>query len=298
MMTALIIPGNTETPVSETRDDFAVSGDGQKYFDVPVVEFETEEEFDVIRNYRAVCLPGAKRRDRIAITFSYDRSGKITVDAVDVASKKPLSTELMPYEEPEIEKVTRVAVKPRWLGYALDVSGSMIGEKIQNAKQALTSSARELLALGGDRCRVGVVTFASQARIVCSPTSDIHEIETSIGGISAGGTTAMDDGICQAVELVMAAPAGVNREVVMVTDGMPDPDRRENTLRVAADAKSQGVLLMSLGIGKEQVDLDFLKSLTPISLVIEAGESIGEGLGMLEIMADEVRGTLTDESRA
>ncbi|HEX3990750.1 MAG TPA: hypothetical protein VHX39_06230, partial [Acetobacteraceae bacterium] len=91
----------------------------------------------------------------------------------------------------------------------------------------------------------------------------------------------MDEGISLAVSLVLRAPAEADRDVVMVTDGMPDPNRRENTLVAAVEARNKKVSLSSLGVGSENVDLNFLSQLSPMSLVIDRVDGLGDAMTTL-----------------
>ncbi len=294
LKTALIIPHGTESPVERSRDDFVVASDGQGYFDVPVMEYEHEDDRQCQINYRFTCPPNAKQGDRIAVTFKYDVNGIITAEATSQKTGETLPAERVAYEEPDLEAFARVAVKPRWVVFALDASYSMGGHnKMDNAKAAVKNSARDLLALESQKTRIGVVTFASDAEICCEPTSDLSELSRKVDAVSTRGTTAMDDGINRAVELVLTAPAGLTREVVMVTDGMPDPHREDSTIQAAKTAKDMGITLSAVGIGTADVDKDYLDKLTPISLVIESAGDLERGvINVLEI--SEKRAGLTD----
>jgi molecular chaperone DnaK len=284
---ALIIPHGTGTPVSRSRDDFELASTGQKIFEVPVVEFESDDDYDLVGNYQFTCLPDAKRGDRIEVTFNYDVSGIVDVEAVDVGSGRALACErLLAYEDPDIDEVVKVGIRPQCVVYALDVSSSMRGHKIAEAKRAVIDTACDLLS-ACDQCKVGMVTFASTVCVACRPTSDVTKIKSVVSSLEASGMTAMDDGIHQAVELVLGTPAGLDRYVVMVTDGMPDPGRRSSTQAAAEQAKAAGVILSALGIGHEDVDESFLRSLTPISFVIEASENMIDAVGRILRLARE-----------
>lgn len=292
----LLIPHSTESPVSRSRSDFEVSSDVQEQFDVPVVEFESDEEFDVVGNYRFRCPPGAKRGDRIKVTFSYDISGIVSVEAEDVKTGRALAGDRLPYEEPDLSQVSRVAVRPRWVVFAVDTSYSMEGEKMNEAKKAVVGNAEELLRVGGEQCRVGIVSFDTQAQIVCRPTSDLAALRGAVAGMHPNGATAMDEGIRQAVELVLGAPAGTDRDVVLLTDGMPDPHRRDSTQVAAEEARRRGVTLSTLGVSVHQgdVDLAYLQTLTPLSLVIEGVDGVAQAMTTLLTKSVAARGGLRD----
>ena len=73
----------------------------------------------------------------------------------------------------------------------VDTSGSMEGEKIKRAREALTSSAEAVSKDSQGTARIGVVTFGSKARCVCEPSPDVAGVSRQIQGISASGATAM-----------------------------------------------------------------------------------------------------------
>jgi len=296
IMNALIIPHGTATPVSKSSDDFEISVNGQEFFDVPIVEFDNETLFDAICCYRFWCIADAKRGERIRITFHYDNNGALTAEAADVGTGKTLRCDAVKYQEPNIEELS-VRLNRRWVVFALDVSGSMEGDKIRRAKEALIKNARELIELGDGECLVGVASFSSDADIVCRPTADADALAASVRGITTGTTTAMDEGINVARELVLGAPAGADRDVVLVTDGMPDGDRRQSTCEAAARTKSMGVDLSVLGIGSGDVDEDFLKVLTPNFLVIDSLKDMGKQVGTLLTRASNARGAKTPKSK-
>ncbi len=278
---SLIIPHGTEVPesgLSVSRDDYEISSNGQEFFDVPIVEFEDEENYDVNRNYRFMCLSDANRGDRIQVIFHYDKNTIVTAEAIDMKSKKSLVSERLPFEEPNTDDII-ITVKPRWVVFAIDVSYSMKeGGLLDNAKRALIENARNLLKVSSDRCNIGIVNFSSNAKIVCRPTSNLAEVENAVATMIPDGTTAMDDGINLAVELVMGAPAGINRDVVMLTDGMPDDE--QSTLDAAKKAKSKGVTLFVLSIGKG-MDEDYLKQLTPLNFEISSTGDMTDAINTL-----------------
>lgn len=296
---ALIIPYSTESPVEASRDDFAVASDSQEFFDVPVVEFESDEDFDVVGNYRFSCRPNARRGDKIKVTFRYDINGIVSVEASDLQTGQALTAERLTYEEPDLDQVMRVQIRPRWVVFAIDTSYSMEGETLDAAKRALLDNAEQLLTLGGEACRVGIVSFDSSAQIVCRPTSDLSALRHAVHGMNPNGLTAMDEGIRLAVQLVLGAPAGVDRDVVLLTDGMPDGDRRQSTQGAALDAQSSGVTLSTVGlsVGAGDVDLDFLRTLTPLSLVIKGVDGVAQAMTTLLTQSVAARGGLVESQK-
>ncbi len=273
---SLIIAHGTQSPVSRSREDYEISYTGQSYFDLPVVEFEDEEDYDQINSYRFHCPPDAVRGDRIRIVFHYDVSGIVGVEATDLKTGAPLAKETVPYEEPDPNEIPMVKANPRWVVFAVDESGSMEGAKMQHAREAVLENARELLAGGGDAVRVGIVSFNARAHDKCQPTSLIGEVERAVSELSPKSTTNLAEGLEHAMAMVSGAPAGTDRDIVVLTDGMPDD--RSAALQAGGRIASGGVTLSMLGVGFKDVDEAFLGQLTPIKLVIDQVEGIGGAL--------------------
>ena len=159
--------------------------------------------------------------------------------------------------------------------------------KLDNAKQALLDNARDLLAASKDTCKVGIVSFASSATIVCRPTSDLKELRRAVSGMDADGGTAMDDGLLEALELLKSAPPGTDRDIVLLTDGHPND--RSGASDAARKVVRSGVTLCALGIASDGVDLEYIKSLTPMALVIGATQGIGQAMTTLLMQSADAR---------
>lgn len=282
----LMIPHGTEAPVDHSDDDFEIAADGQEFFDVPVVEFESDDDYECIRCYRCRCPRDVRQGDRVRLTFHYDCSGILTAEAHSAKTGQKFELDMVKYEEPT--EMT-ISIKPRWVVFALDLSWSMQGEKLANAKKALIDNADQLLHCNGSECKVGIVTFASHSAVACRPTANIDEIRPRVQALEVSGTTAMDEGIREAATLVLGAPAGTDRDVVLLTDGMPDDE--ETTRRAAAQAKKDHITLSVVAIEGDGVDMDYLRSLTPLTLKVDA-KGISDGLPGILSRAAQTRGLM------
>lgn len=97
---------------------------------------------------------------------------------------------------------------------AIDVSGSMKGAPLANAKAA---ADRFVSAMGpGDR--VGVVAFGPSPRVASGLTFDRSQAYSAIGRLNAAGETALYDGVSRAVDLVRSGSAP-RRAIVVLSDG-------------------------------------------------------------------------------
>lgn len=276
---SIIIPYATDLPTAQTREDYQTSSVGQAFFDIPVVEFDDIGPDVIQETWRFECPPGLPKGAPIHVTFRYDKSGQIDVEAIERHTQTSLVKKRVPYEEPDLQTL-KLIVPPRQVVFALDVSGSMKDHhKIDQAKQAVIDNARDLLAVGGGQVQVGVVAFGSQAKIICFLTSNLQTVTTAVSGVTPYGTTAMGAGIALALDMLSGAGPDIIREIVLVSDGMPDKPDEART--AGAHTLTQGVKLCLLGVGRDGVDEAFLQQLSPHFLVIENAEGMSQAIASL-----------------
>lgn len=150
---------------------------------------------------------------------------------------------------------------------AADVSGSMKGNKLSDAKQALTDFTVQL----PESARVGIVSFGGGgAKAVQAPTSKRGRIKRSVNKLSAAGGTPLHAGlklsfqkIRQAAKKSKLANAltvldGTNNKeasvkaIVLCTDGRPTMGpKKKGIVKLAEKVKQQGVRLVTVAIGKD-----------------------------------------------
>ena len=111
---------------------------------------------------------------------------------------------------------------------AIDTSRSMAAKDVPPTRmEAARKSIREFLAKAPDTYRVGVVSFASAARVVAPPTRDRELVELALRELRAGEGTALGDAIAKAVEVGQAA-------------GRTEPGRRADADDGPAHLRRQG----------------------------------------------------------
>ena len=134
----------------------------------------------------------------------------------------------------------------------IDCSGSMVRNKLDQAKNGASSFSVDALAKGYS---VGVIQFASHEEIACEPQTNIAVIDARLHELVAGGTTNLT-GALQLATNKLTSVSGT-RGIVIVTDGMPD--NRDAALRAAEEAKSCGIEIVA--IGTDDADATFLCAL-------------------------------------
>lgn len=140
---------------------------------------------------------------------------------------------------------------PANLVFLLDVSGSM-GDA--NKLPLVKESMKTLLSQLRPNDRVGIVTYAGDARLVLgsTPCSEGAAIVSAIESLQSGGSTNGGGGIQMAYDLAQSnfIKEGINR-VIMATDGdfnVGNTEHGDLMSMIEARAKS-GVFLTTLGFG-------------------------------------------------
>jgi len=139
---------------------------------------------------------------------------------------------------------------PGNIALVVDKSGSMQGEKIADARQAVRL-ALELMRAGD---HVSVVAFNHDVHtfLPATPASDLPDIDTLIDRISADGRTALYAGVESGLDNVgdFLDPYSVNR-VILISDGLANvgPTSPEAIARLARDAAQDGISITTIGLG-------------------------------------------------
>jgi Ca-activated chloride channel family protein len=143
------------------------------------------------------------------------------------------------------------AVMPRDLTLIVDVSGSMSGAKLDQAKAALAQALGTLT--GADRFRL--IAFSSAVRpfrdgFVSATSDNIRDALGFVDGLTADGGTNIEGALDAA--LGRRAEAGRLDLVVFMTDGLPSVgERSPERLAERAAGRLAGARLFAVGIGHD-----------------------------------------------
>ncbi len=132
----------------------------------------------------------------------------------------------------------------------LDKSGSMNGEKMLQAKHAAIQAVSRLSE--GDV--VSIITYDNAAQVLLPATevSRLDNIEQEINRITAGGGTALYDGVVSGANQIREFLAGnrVNR-VILLSDGQANhgPDTPDALGALGASLIRDGISVSTIGLG-------------------------------------------------
>jgi Ca-activated chloride channel family protein len=132
---------------------------------------------------------------------------------------------------------------PVSLGIVLDTSGSMVGEKIDEARRALDRFVFDLL---DERDEVFLYRFSDRPVLVQDWTTDRASLSRTMARITPNGGTALYDAVLEAIPMA-ARGKNPKKAVVVITDGNDTTSRA--TLHAVREALNDSeVLLYAVGI--------------------------------------------------
>ena len=149
------------------------------------------------------------------------------------------------------DDTTKMIQRNHHVALAIDCSGSMDGEKLENAKESAISVVRRL----SPSDLVSIVTFESEVEVKLNPTSASDpNIENIIRSINVGAATALHGGISTAFQLLQqASVANMISRLEVFSDGEPNvmPYDEDDFVQLAQAIRSNGVTLDVFGIGDD-----------------------------------------------
>jgi Ca-activated chloride channel homolog len=135
---------------------------------------------------------------------------------------------------------------PVSLGIALDTSGSMDGEKMMAAREALE---RFLFDLLGPEDEVFIYRFDSHVELVHGWTKDRTRLRSALGRLSPRGGTAMYDAIAEAIPLTQTG-RHKKKALVVISDGN-DTSSRTDVRSLKRMIRESEVLVYAVGIDSD-----------------------------------------------
>jgi Ca-activated chloride channel family protein len=204
-------------------------------------------------------LEARRERGRLTIRVTAEAAGDVEIflPLVRPLASAGVATHAIPGEDGYFmlllaaARADRAAAVPRDLTLVVDVSGSMSGTKLEQAKAAL----QQALGTLGSEDRFRLIPFASAVRPFragLTPASREHlsAAREFIDGLGAEGGT----NLAGALDAALAEPAHPERLslVVLVTDGRPSVGEQEpDRIAEAAAARAGATRVFTVGIGHD-----------------------------------------------
>mgnify|MGYP001071864706 CR=1 FL=1 len=183
---------------------------------------------------------------------------QMELDQINAPSGKMVDRHLLvtlrtPKKVPETHLAeTDTGRQPLSFNVILDVSGSMRGMKIENAKQALRMAAKMLR--NGDQIALSV--FSDSPKLVLPPSSysdQTREVfENVVGELRPGGMTALHGGLTLGLKKAQEMRSD-NNLTLLLSDGQANVGETDLEIigRIAKDAADHGLNVSTLGVGMD-----------------------------------------------
>jgi len=271
LVTSVIIPPQSRIPASKSRDDYETRPH-QTEIDIPVVEAAADglDPYSCFINktYRFLGIPDRNRPSQIHVTFNYDKKALIDVAAVDVASRRNLEKKVIDFTLPELVEIPA----DLQIILAIDTSGSMDGQPLEDAKREVKKVCQDLKDSG---CRLGLVQFGAAVNVVHPLTNDLGKIQKAVDPLVADNGTPMAEGIFMALDPLQGVTG--NRVVILVSDGVPNDELLARN--AANQLKAKEITLYTISIG--DAGAAFLRSIGDAYTQIESASGLSEAIGNL-----------------
>jgi Ca-activated chloride channel homolog len=137
---------------------------------------------------------------------------------------------------------------------AIDVSDSMMATDVApNRLDAAENAASTFLDQVPEDFRVGLVTFAEEARTLVQPTTDRTDIENALASFTTTKGTHIGDGLALALQEIREEQAGADTPaaVLLLSDGR-DTGSAVTPARAAARARAVGIPVFTVVLGREE----------------------------------------------
>ena len=193
-----------------------------------------------------------KRTRNSSLRFGYLGAIAAVIGAILFELLAPRAAAPVPVAQPSAQRVALL----------IDTSGSMAdNDKIAEVKRA----AATYVDSQDRKLSIGLVSFATDARVESPPSTDLNAIKTAISGLNATGATNMAEGL-QAAARTLEDASDAGRTILLFTDGVPgsniEPEEvaKPRTLAAAETIRNAGTRIVA--IGTEDADVNFLAQVT------------------------------------
>lgn len=213
-------------------------------------------------------------RDVEVVATIFDvRGNALTSSRTFVEQFSPRATQDIVFTWPEpIAKTMRSCEVPTDVVLAIDLSGSMNNDQANPPEpitSVLSAAAAFVDRLDNEEDQVGIVTFATEAEVYTTLTSDSARVQEMIQALNIApgeetGSTNTGDAFVRVLEELDSPRhnASARKVAVILTDGLataPDEEPEEYARTQAEALKDAEVEVYAIGLGNA-VNMDFVRS--------------------------------------
>jgi molecular chaperone DnaK (HSP70)/uncharacterized protein YegL len=264
---SIIIRKNQPIPSCETHPyTLRVNRRGDSRMEVFMTQGETDNPMDCayLGKYVFSDIPPVSDQKAILdISYAYDKNGVVNVMAVERSTKRPLTLKIepLPNDVPDrfaLPPVMEVAREFLTVYLAFDLSGSMSGEPLDQAKKAAYAF---LTQCDLSNASIGLISFSDSVCVETTASQNAKQISKAVDGLSIGKTgfgndTHPFDAIFQALHKVSG-----RRYALVLADGVWND--QPLAISRAKRCHQEGIEIVGIGFGG--ADENFLRQISSSS---------------------------------
>ena len=265
---SVIIPKNTSIPAEHKKTYNFRTRKKDNELEVYVLQGAYERPLDntIINKYVITKIePVQTNPSVIEVSYKYTSNGVVEVTAIQTETRRSLPIRIEPIPEDmswtdQSPKDMIPAVPNIEMVLAVDLSGSMSGNPLEKAKEAMKDFVAQM---DHDHTKIGLLAFADRCNMKINPTNDFKRLNKEIDRLEVG-----EVGICNEAQpftetrrvlsggMFKKSDAEV-RYLVVLTDGCWD--NSAEAIREAKKCHDADIDVIALGFGG--ADYSFLKKI-------------------------------------
>lgn len=263
-----IVPANQKIPVKCAEAfHFYTSARGENEVEIYVLQgTKAPLDSEIIGKYVASGIKHdrANNPTTIKIQYSYDVNGMVHVQArqgnsdVDLPIREePVPADMSKFGQPIDPESSKPSAEPLSLVMAVDVSGSMSGQPMDDALNAMCHFVDNFEDYPGD-VKIGAIAVSDNSQIVQSLTGDLDKCRRSIRSITSCMT-----GVCNAghpfgdIKSMLSHVKG-RKMAIVLADGIWS--NQDTAVSAAKSCHHCGIEIAGVGFGA--ADEKFLRSIS------------------------------------
>jgi uncharacterized protein with von Willebrand factor type A (vWA) domain len=166
----------------------------------------------------------------------------------------------------------------------LDVSNSMAGEKIREARASILAFVSRVDPATSE---VVLAPFSDEVTVRTLDLGDPHGVTETVNRLETAGGTALYTSLQDVYERVLREKEHQNRTIVLATDGEPTDAPKQDIERYAARLRTRGVRIVTIAIGAD-CDTRFLSKLASSERDVHRADTGNDLKPVYEQIADQL----------
>lgn len=301
----IIIPADHPRPVRAAKAfSFRTLKNQPAEMEIYVLQGDKETPLENIVTYRYVVTgmqhnSATRGQTKIRVQYTYDSSGIIHVEARQDSSRKnlPIRREKVPEDMTKfarpVERAEVFMPEPLNLAMAVDVSGSMAGDPLDDAKDAMCDF---ISRLDFSFTRVGILAVSDRTQIICGLTDDSRKCVKAVKSIECCQTGVGNEAHPFGEIKSMLQNEEGRKFAIILADGIWYNQREA----VKAARKCNSVGIDTAGIGFGDADVKFLRDVSSDdanAIFVEDSSGLGWAFGTIAQSlggSSSIRGGVSD----